>query len=196
MKLLTKIFFTTFITIILLIVIWIIGAFADFPVVPSLKTYYLINGKNISNSNVYILKKIDNTIIKLEIPNEFFDNNKCFDIWFISIKGKHNITVKDFSQTLFDNDKIEINKKKSYLFSNNGSKSETYKIDNYEINDSDKFNKKNYIFFRTVFDIVNKNEFELKIKVYFNIDNKSNKIDKILSIEKKERVTWSHFRLH
>jgi len=168
----------------------------DFSVVPSIKTYYTVSGSNKSITNGYTLKKTDNTIIKLEIPNEFLDKDKCFDIWFSSTKGAQILTVKDFSQTLFDLDNYEIKRENSYLFWDNGSKNEAFKIDNYEIKHPDNYNKKKYIFFRTVFDITNKNSFSIKIKTNFQIDNKSNNIDTTILIEKKHKVIWTHFRFH
>lgn len=186
MKQRNKILFTTFFIIIFIFlpVIWGIGIIADFSVVPSIKTYYTVKGTNTSITNGYTLKKTGNTIIKLEIPNEFLDNDKCFDISFSSTKGTQILTVNDFSQTLFDKDKFEIKRENSYLFWNNGSKSETFKIDNYEIKHPDNYNKKKYIFFRTVFNIANNNEFAIKIKTNFYIDNKSNKLIRLYLLKR------------
>ena len=196
MKRLLKILFKTFLTIICLLVIWIIGLFAQLPLIPWIETDYYVSGTNQILANGYILKQTDNTIIKIDVPNEFFENGQCFDFWFLSAAGTHTLTVKDFSQTIFDNDNSEIKRKNSYLFWDNGSKEEAFEIDNYEITHSDNYDQKKYVFFRTVFNVDNISDFSIKLKTNFYIDNNPNQIDTTLQIEKKHRLTWNRFRVH
>jgi hypothetical protein len=196
MRRLLKILFKTFQTIICLLLIWIIGLFAQLPLIPWIETdYYLAETKQ-TLAKGYILKQTDNVIVKIEVPNEFSESDQCFDFWFSSNIGTHSLTVKDFSQTVFDNDNSEIKNQNSYLFSDNGSKEEAFNIDNYEIAYSDNYDKKKYVFFRTVFDIDNVSDFSIKLKTNFYIDNKPNLIDTTLQIEKKHRLTWNKFRVH
>lgn len=196
MRRLLKILFKTFLTIICLLVIWVIGLFAQLPLIPWIETDYYLAGTNQTLAKGYILKQTDNVIVKIEVPNEFSENDQCFDLWFSSNIGTHSLTVKDFSQTVFDNDNSEIKNQNSYLFWDNGSKEEAFNIDNYEIAYSDNYDKKKYVFFRTVFDIDNVSDFSIKLKTNFYIDNKPNLIDTTLQIEKKHRLTWNKFRVH
>jgi hypothetical protein len=196
MKRSLKILFKTFLTIICLFIIWIVGLFAQLPLIPWIETDYYIAGTNQTLTSGYILKQADNINIKIEIPNEFLENNQCFDTWFLAANGKHFLTVKDYSQTIFGNHNSKIKSKNSYLFWDNGSKEETFNIDNYEIAYSENYDQKKYVFFRTVFDVDNIRNFSIKIKTNFFIDNKPNIIDTTLEIEKKHRLTWSKFRVH
>ena len=196
MKRLLKILFKTFLTIICLLVIWVIGLFAQLPLIPWIETDYNVAGTNQTLANGYILKQTDNALIKIEVPNEFFENDQCFDVWFSSANGTHILTVKDFSQTVFEGDNSEIKSENSYLFWDNGSKEETFNIDNYKIFHSDNYDHKKYVFFRTVFNVENISDFSIKLKTNFFIDNKPNLIDTTLQIEKKHRLTWNKFRVH
>ncbi|MBL7827821.1 MAG: hypothetical protein JNJ57_14415 [Saprospiraceae bacterium] len=177
-------------------VIWVIGLFAQLPLIPWIETDYYVVGTNQTLANGYVLKQTDNTIVKIVVPNEFSENDQCFDFWFSSNIGTHMLTVKDFSQTVFDKDNAEIKNKNSYLFWDNGSKEKTFNIDNYEIAYSDNYDKKKYVFFRTVFDIDNISYFSMKLMTNFYIDNKPNLINTTLQIEKKHRLTWNKFRMH
>lgn len=134
--------------------------------------------------------------MKIEIPNEFTENDQCFDFWFTSANGTHILTVKDFSQTVFDKDNSIIKSKNSYLIWDNGSKENTFEIDKYAITHSDNYDQKKYVFFRTVFNVDNVSDFSIKLKTNFLIDSKSNLIDTTLIIEKKHRLTWNKFRVH
>ena len=196
MKRLLKILFKTFLTIICLLVIWVIGLFAQLPLIPWIETDYYVAETNQTLANGYILKQTDGAIVKIEVPDEFFENDQCFDFWFSSATGTHMLTVKEFSQTVFDNDNSEVKRQNSYLFWDNGSKEETFNIDNYEIAHSDNYDQKKYVFFRTVFDVDNISDFSIKLKTSFYVDNKPNLIDTTLTIEKKHRLTWNKFRVH
>ena len=196
MKRLLKILFKTFLTIICLLVIWVIGLFGQLPLIPWIETDYYVVGTNQTLANGYILKQTDNAIIKIEVPNEFSENDQCFDFWFSSATGTHMLTVKGFSQTVFDNDNSEIKRQNAYLFWDNGSKEETFNIENYEIAHSENYDQKKYVFFRTVFDVDNISDFSIKLKSNFYVDNKPNLIDTTLTIEKKHRLTWNKFRVH
>ncbi len=196
MKRLLTILFKTFLTIICLLVIWVIGLFAQLPLVPWIETDFYVAGTNQTLANGYILKKVDDAIIKIEVPNEFSENDQCFDFWFSSAIGTHTLTVQDFSHTAFDKDNSEIKSENSYLFWDNGSKEETFNIDNYVIGHSDNYDHKKYVFFRNVFDVDNISDFSIKLKTTFFIDNKPNLIDTTLQIEKKHRLTWNKFRVH
>ncbi|MBK9379288.1 MAG: hypothetical protein IPM86_14145 [Saprospiraceae bacterium] len=191
-----KILFKTFLTIICLLIIWVIGLFAQLPLIPFFDTNYFVSGTNQTLSSGIILKQTDNTIIKIEIPNEFTQNEQCFDFRFSSATGTHILTVKDFSQSVFDIDNSEIKNINSYLFWENGSLEEKFNINNHEIKYSENYDNEKYVFFRTVFDMDNINHFSIKIKTDFYIDNKPNRIDTTLVIEKKHRLTWSRFRVH
>lgn len=196
MKRLLKILFKTFLTIIGLLVIWLIGLFAQLPLIPWIETDYYVAGTNQTLDKGHILKLADNAIMKIEIPNEFTENDQCFDFWFTSANGTHSLTVKDFSQTVFDKDNSIIKSKNSYLIWDNGSKENTFEIDKYAITHSDNYDQKKYVFFRTVFNVDNVSDFSIKLKTNFLIDSKSNLIDTTLIIEKKHRLTWNKFRVH
>lgn len=196
MKRLLKIFFKTFLTMICLLVIWVIGLFAQLPLIPWIETDYYVAGTNHTLDNGHILKQTENVIIKIEVPNEFSENDQCFDFWFSSTIGTHTLTVNDFSLIAFDNDNSKIKSQNSYLFWGNGSKEETFNIDNYEIAYSDNYDQKKYVFFRTVFNVDDLSDFSIKLKTNFYIDNKPNLIDTSLQIEKKHRLTWNKFRVH
>ena len=196
MKRLLKILFKTFLTIICLLLIWVIGLFAQLPLIPGIETDYFIAGTNQTLANGYILKHTDNAIIKIEVPNEFSENDQCFDFWFSSAIGTHTLTVKNYSNTAFDIDNSEIKRENSYLFWDNGSKEETFNIDSYVIVHSDNYDNKKYVFFRNVFNVDNISDFSIKLKTNYFIDNKPNLIDTTLQIEKKHRLTWNKFRVH
>ena len=98
---------------IILTVLWVIGVIVGLPLIPFTETDYYIAGTNQKLANGHTLKQTDSTIVKIEIPNEFSENNQCFDFWFLSTSGRHLLTVKNFSNTLLNNDNQEIKKKKS-----------------------------------------------------------------------------------
>ncbi|WP_461787755.1 hypothetical protein [Pedobacter sp.] len=196
MKRIHKILFKTFLTIICLLVIWIIGLFAQLPLIPWIETDYYVAGTNQTLANGYVLMQTDKALVKIEVPTEFPENDQCFDFWFSSANGTYILTVKDFSQTLFDKSNSKIKIKNSYLFSDNGSKEEAFNIDHYEITHSDNYDQKKYVFFRNVIDLESISDFSIKIKTNFYIDSKPNLIDTTLTIEKKHRLTWNKFRMH
>ncbi len=138
----------------------------------------------------------DKALVKIEVPTEFSENDQCFDFWFSSANGTYILTVKDFSQTLFDKSNSKIKIKNSYLFWDNGSKEETFNIDHYEITHSDNYDQKKHVFFRNIIDLESISDFSIKIKTNFYIDSKPNLIDTTLTIEKKHRLTWNKFRMH
>ena len=81
MRRLLKILFKTFLTIIGLLLVWVIGLFAQLPLIPWIETDYYVAGTNQTLANGYILKQTDGVIVKIEVPNEFFENDQCFDFW-------------------------------------------------------------------------------------------------------------------
>jgi hypothetical protein len=87
-----------------------------FPLIPWIETDNYVAGTNQTLANCHILKQTGNAIMGIEIPKEFTENDQCFDFWFSSAIGIHALTVKDFSQTVFDNDNSTIKRKNSYLF--------------------------------------------------------------------------------
>lgn len=191
-----KILSKTILTLVCLFVIWIIGLFAQLPLIPWIETDYYVSGTNQTLENGFTLNQIDSTFIKIEVPNEFNENDQCFDFWFLSAAGQHTLTVKDFSQTIFDKNNSEVKSKNSYLFWDNGSKEETFNIDNYEIAHSENYYNKKYVFFRTVFNVDNISDFSVKLKTNFIIDNKIKLVDTTLQLEKKHQLTWNKFRVH
>ena len=196
MKRLLKIFLWTFLITFCLLILWVVGLLAQLPLIPWIETDYFVVGTNQTLANGLTLKQTDNTNIKIEVPNYFSEDDQCFDFWFSSANGKHLLTVDDFSLIVYDNDNSELKRENTYLFWDNGSKNETFKIENYEIAKTDTCNKNKYVFFRTVFDIDKIGNFKIKVKVNYSIDNKSDSINQTLTIEKKHRLTWNKFRVH
>src|SRR6187431_3152047 len=133
MKRMFKYLLRTILVLFFLIVIWVIGLCARLPLIPWIETDYFIKGTNQTLADGFNLKQSDNTIIKIEIPNEFSEKEQCFDFWFLSSQGKHLLTVNDFSLKTFENNNSEIRRDNSYLFWDNGSKDETFMIQDYEI---------------------------------------------------------------
>jgi len=187
------------------IVLWIIGLLARLPLIPWIETDYFVTGTTQTLAKGFVLKQPDTTItkgflsvtagsiIKLEAPNEFPEDDQCFDFWFSSAGGKHLLTVNNFSLKIFDSNNSEIKPINSYLFWDDGSKDKTFNIENYSI---DTYPKNKYVFFRTVFDIDDVGDFSITVKTYYSIDNRADTIDRKLFIDKKHRLTWNEFRVH
>mgnify|MGYP003575478265 FL=1 len=191
-----KILRRTFLAVSITFVLWLIGLFAQLPVIPFIETNYLLSETNDILSKGIELGRTDKLIIKLEIPDYYPEKDQCFDTWFSSRSGQHTLTVSDFSITVFDRNDSEISKQNSYLFWDNGSKDEAFKIENYVIAKLDTTFHNKYVFFRSVYNMADGKEFKVQIKANFILDGVNSDLDKRLSITKRHRLTWNKLRAH
>jgi hypothetical protein len=106
------------------------------------------------------------------------------------------LTVHNFSINAFSSDNTEIKKTNSYLFWGDGSKDETFSIQNYELAKSDNYDSSKYVFFRSVFNVDKQREFFILIKANYSVDGASDSIEQRMSITKKHRLTWNKLRAH
>ena len=191
-----KMIVRTFQVLFLIFVVWFIGLFFQLPIIPWIETDYILTGTNQKFSDGIVLTQKNEVELKIEIPNEFNEENQCFDTWFKSKKGNHNLTVKNISIKAVDNKNGDIRPINSYLFWDNGSKDETFEIRNYELSQSDTIENEKYVFFRTVINANKYDNFSVNVKANFEIDNRTDSLNKILTINKKKRLTWNKFRVH
>jgi len=196
MKRLLKYLLWTLLTLFVATIIWVVGLFAGLPLIPFVETDYYVNESNQTLANGLILKQTDSSVIKLEVPNYFSENDQCFDTWVSSTKGQHFLTIKDFSLQAFNADQSEIKKENTYLFWDNGSKDETFKIENYQISKSATTENDKYVFIRTVFDTEGLDNFILSVKLNFTLDNKTDLVEQKVNVNKKHRLTWNPLRAH
>ena len=196
MKQLIRMISRIFQVLFLLFVIMFLGIFFQLPIIPWIETDYILEGTNQKFSDGVILTQKNGIELKIEIPNEFNEESQCFDTWFKSTNGNHNLTVKSISFKALDNKNGEIRPVNSYLFWDDGSKDETYEITNYIISQSDTIDNQKYVFFRTVFNVDNYDNFSVILKANFEIDNKSENLNRSLIINKKKQLTWNKFRVH
>lgn len=196
-----KITFKLILIIFCLVVLWIIGLFAQLPLIPWIETdYFLIDTKTRLANNVSIKQK-DNMKITLEIPNIFGEGNQSLQIQFSSIMGKHLINVNPFSMKVYDSRNIEIKPKSSYLICNDSTKAETFKIKDYEIADdtvygNTAYSKDKYLIFQSSFDLRNVKQLSIDIQIKYSLDNKPDSINGRYLVEKEHRLTWNQLRFH
>ena len=177
-------------------VLWIVGLFAQLPLIPFIETDYVLIETNDTLGKGVLVKEKSGLNIKVEVPSYFPEKEQCFDTWFTSTNGRHTLTVPNFSITALSSDNKEIFKSNSYLFWDDGSKDEAFSIDGYEISKSDSFDSSKYVFFRSVFDVAQERDFVVLIKAKYSVDNVSDSVERKMSIIKKHRLTWNKLRAH
>lgn len=182
--------------LLVLIVIWIVGLFAGIPVIPWIETNYYDSKTNQKLSNGLVLKKIDSSEIRIEIPDYFPASDQCFDTWFTSGQTNSNLIVKAFFFLVLDQSGTELPKKNTYLFGNDDSRFNGTEISNLEIIKNDTAYHEKYKFIRTVFNLRNKKRIMIQIKVDYTINNISQSLTDTLEINKKQALTWDEFRAH
>lgn len=191
MKKLFKFVLKGFLFILGLFLIWIVCLFFDLPVIPFNETnYYLKHNENSLNER-QIIKTIDSLSIGLEIPNYFEENKQCFDVWFYSEVGNKNLSLESFLFELKDSNGKNEYLIDSILFWDGGSEENTLTIDNYKFN-----SKNNYVFFRKIYNLNGISDFSIKLNINYSIDSIQYKLDTLLNINKKEKLTWNKFRVH
>jgi len=159
-------------------------------------TRYFVEGGDSTLADGLVINQNDSLITTIEVPSYYPEDNQCFDFWFLSKKGTHLLTVNDFSLIAHDTKNNMIKKRNSYLFWDDGSKEETYWIKNFELSQDKKYDKDKYIFFRTVFDVDNNDDYSLQIRTNYSIDSTLFFVDTTIMIKKNHRLTWSKFRVH
>ena len=180
----------------MLCVLWLVGLFAQLPLIPFIETDYILSETNDTLGKGVLLNEENGLNIKIEVPNYFPEKGQCFDTWFTSTNGQHTLTVSNYSIEAFTSDNTEIEKNNSYMFWDDGSKNETFSIQNYQIVKSDTVNNRKYVFFRSVFNIDNESDFSILIKAKYSLNNFADSIERKMSITKKHRITWDKLRAH
>jgi hypothetical protein len=180
----------------LLCVLWIVGLFAQLPLIPFIETDYILSETNDTLGKGVLVKEENGLNIKIEVPSYFPEKEQCFDTWFTSTKGQHILSVSNFSIKAFRSDNSEIIKGSSYLFWDSDGKDETFSIDDYEIAKSDTFDKSKYAFFRSEFNVDKESDFSLLIKATYSLDDIQGSVERKMSITKKHRLTWNKLRAH
>lgn len=191
MKKIFKVVLKISLFLLIFIILWIVGVFFDLPLIPINETNYYTEKNNISLNERQIIETNDSLKIGVEIPNYFTENEHCFDFWFFIEEGEKNISVSDFSVKLKDrtgNEKKEI---KSILFWDGGSNESSLDVINHKLNSDSK-----YLFFRKVYNTNKLENFSITLSVEYQIDNIQFKIDTLMNITKKEKITWNKFRVH
>jgi hypothetical protein len=185
-----------FLIIISIFFLWVIGIFAQLPLMPFIETNYFIKEKDLNLSKGVTIEQSKKTTIKIEIPNYFPEGNQCFDIWFSSTNGEHNLSVTKFSFKISTIDNIELERESLYLFSDKRSKDETSTIENYSIEKHEIEEDNNYVFFRTVYNVETINNLNIFVLADYSIDNETYSMNKKIEIIKKRRLTWNKLKAH
>jgi hypothetical protein len=196
MKRLLSYILWTLLTIAGLAIIWIIGIIAGFPLIPSSETIYYVNETEETLASGLVLNQTDSTIIKLEVPNYFLENDQCFDVWFSSTKGKQILTIKDFSVQAFVADQKELSKENTFLFWDNGNKENTFLVENYQISKASSSTNDKYVFVRTVFDTEKVEQFSLVIKLNYSLNHKNYIVEQIINVKKEHKLIWNSLKAH
>jgi|GEM_PF-2452256 len=196
MKQLLRFILWTLLTIAGLAIIWIIGLFAGFPLIPSTDTVYFVNETEQTLASGLVLNQTDSTIIKLEVPNYFLENDQCFDVWFSSTKGEHILSIKDYSLQGFITEQKELPKENTFLFWDSGNKENTFMVDNYKISKAVSSTNDKYVFIRTVFDTEMAEQFTLVLKINYHLNHKNYLIEQKINVKKEHTLTWNSLRVH
>ena len=191
-----KYFRWTIWTITTFVVLYIAGLFAGLPLIPWVETNYFIEGTNESLSNRVTLKQIENAKIQVEIPNYFSQNDQCIDTWFASSDSSYTLTINNFSFEAVSTEGNALKRENNYLFWDNGSKENDFKIQNYTVAKSNNQQDDKYVFLRNVYDLDNVKELTATIKFDVQINGKHESVEQSLPLVKKQKLTWNKFRTH
>lgn len=183
-------------TITTFVVLFITGLFAGLPLIPWVETDYFVKGTNESLAHGVKLKQIDNAIVKIEIPNYFSQNEQSIDTWFASSDSSYTLTIDNFSFEAASRGNNSLKKENSYLFWDNGSKENDFRIQNYSVTKSNSQLDDKYVFLRSVYDLGNVKELVATIKLDVQINGKPENIEQSLPLVKKQKLTWNKFRVH
>jgi lipopolysaccharide assembly outer membrane protein LptD (OstA) len=196
MKRLLRFILLTLLTLAGLAIIWIIGLFAGFPLIPSTETIYYVNESEQTLASGFVLNQTDSTIIKLEVPNYFLENDQCFDVWLSSTKGEHILSIEDYSLQGFITEQKELPKENTFLFWDNGNKENTFTVDNYKISKAASSTNDKYVFIRTVFDTEMAEQFTLVLKINYQLNQKNNLIEQKINVKKEHTLNWNSLKVH
>jgi hypothetical protein len=186
-----RIFKTILIGLLFAFLLWVVGCSAGLPVIPFVETDYFIDNSPVPLAHGFTITNTDDEVTELEIPDYFPDDDQCLDFWFKTSQGTHLLNVEEFRLKVFDENGNEIKPWNSYLFWNGGSEDEKFSIDDYEIDDAEK-----YVFFRTAVDLSSESSFSVAIEAKYTIDNKMRNISATYDLEKIKRLTWNELRAH
>ena len=100
----------------MLCVLWLVGLFAQLPLIPFIETDYILSETNDTLGKGVLLNEENGLNIKIEVPNYFPEKGQCFDTWFTSTNGQHTLTVSNYSIEAFTSDNGKLPQKQYGLF--------------------------------------------------------------------------------
>jgi hypothetical protein len=177
-------------------IIYAVGLLMGLPLIPIVKTDYFVNGTNQAIASGLILKQTDNCAITLNEPNKISDNEQSISIAISSKDGQHDLTINDFSLTVFYADQREIKKENTFLNSDNESEIVSFTNRKYLIAKSEPPEIDKHVYILNVFNTDELDNFKISIKLTCTIDNITYLIKQKLELNKKQSLTWIKFKLH